>query len=153
VFGKLNLKDQKEILVLNAPASFEPELADLEGVAILRDLKKIKTALFSLAFVTTQQEVDALAPVIARKAQGDAIVWFAYPKGTSKKYKSQINRDNGWNVLGKEGFEPVRMVAIDEDWSAVRFRRVEFLKNLTRAKEHRLTERAKGRASKGAAKH
>jgi len=146
VFGKLNLKDQKEILVLNAPASFEPELADLEGVAILRDLKKIKTALFSLAFVTTQQEVDALAPVIARKAQGDAIVWFAYPKGTSKKYKSQINRDNGWNVLGREGFEPVRMVAIDEDWSAVRFRRVEFLKNLTRAKEHRLTERAKGRA-------
>ena len=146
MFGKLNLKDQKEILVLNAPASFEPELADLEGVAILRDLKKIKTALFSLAFVTTQQEVDALAPVIARKAQGDAIVWFAYPKGTSKKYKSQINRDNGWNVLGREGFEPVRMVAIDEDWSAVRFRRVEFLKNLTRAKEHRLTERAKGRA-------
>jgi hypothetical protein len=53
----------------------------------------------------------------ALKAEGDAIVWFAYPKGTSKKYKSQIDRDNGWNMLGHEGFEPVRMVAIDEDWS------------------------------------
>jgi hypothetical protein len=145
VFGKLNLKDQKEILVLNAPESFEPELRTLKNVAIIRDLKKIKTASFSLGFVTTQKEVDALAPEVARKAEGDAIVWFAYPKGTSKKYKSQINRDNGWNVLGAEGFEPVRMVAIDEDWSAIRFRRVEFLKNMTRAKEHRLTERAKPR--------
>jgi len=152
VFGKLNLKDHKEILVLNAPASFEPELATLADVAIMRDLKKAKTTSFSLAFVTTQQEVDALAPGIARKADGDAIVWFAYPKGTSKKYKSQINRDNGWNTFGREGFEPVRMVAIDEDWSAIRFRRVEFLKNMTRAKEHRLTERAKTGASKGAAR-
>jgi len=153
VFGKLNVKDQKEILVLNAPASFEPELATLEGIEIIRDLKKLKTAPFSLAFVTAQQEVDAFAPAIARKAQGDAIVWFAYPKGTSKKYKSQINRDSGWNILGQEGFEPVRMVAIDEDWSAIRFRRVEFLKNMTRAKEHRLTERAKPRASKGTTSH
>jgi len=58
VFGKLNVKDQKEILVLNAPASFEPELATLEGIEIIRDLKKLKTAPFSLAFVTAQQEVD-----------------------------------------------------------------------------------------------
>jgi hypothetical protein len=153
VFGKLNLKDQKEILVLNAPPSFEAELAALEGVDIIRDPKKAKIAAFSLAFVTAQQEVDALAPAIARKAQGDAIVWFAYPKGTSKKYKSQINRDHGWNVFGAEGFEPVRMVAIDEDWSAIRFRRVEFLKNMTRAKEHRLTEQAKSHPSKGTARH
>ena len=143
VFGKLNLKDQKEVLVLNAPESFEPELATLQGLEIIRELKKAKTAPFSLAFITTQQQVDALAPAIARKAEGDAILWFAYPKGTSKKYQSKINRDNGWKVLGAEGFEPVRMVAIDEDWSAIRFRRIEFLKNMTRAREHRLTEQAK----------
>jgi hypothetical protein len=143
VFAKLNLKDQKEVLVLNAPENFEPELATLRNVAIVRDLKKTKTAPFSLSFVTTQQEVDTLVPAIARKAEGDAIVWFAYPKGTSKKFKSQINRDNGWRVFGALGFEPVRMVAIDEDWSAIRFRRVEFLKNMTRAREHRLTEQAK----------
>jgi hypothetical protein len=96
-----------------------------------------------LAFVTTQEQVNALGPAIARKAEGDAIVWLAYPKGTSKKYKSQINRDHGWDALGREGFEPVRMVAIDEDWSAVRFRRAKFIKNMTRPKEHRLTDRAK----------
>jgi hypothetical protein len=85
--------------------------------------------------------------MVAKKAEGDAAVWFAYPKGTSKKYKSQINRDNGWKVLGQQGFEPVRMVAIDEDWSAVRFRRAGFIKNMARAKEHRLSAEGKARPS------
>jgi hypothetical protein len=48
-------------------------------------------------------------------------------------------------MLGHEGFEPVRMVAIDEDWSAKRFRRAGFIKNMTRPKEYRLTERSKAR--------
>ena len=71
--------------------------------------------------------------------------WPAYGGGEGTHYStlSQINRDNGWNVLGREGFEPVRMVAIDEDWSAVRFRRAGFIKMMTRAKEHLLSERAK----------
>jgi hypothetical protein len=148
VFAKLNLKDHKQIVVLDAPSSFESELAGLEGVEVIRDLKKAKQVTFSLAFVTTPDQIDALAPKLALKAEGDAIVWFAYPKGTSKKYKSQIDRDNGWNMLGHEGFEPVRMVAIDEDWSAKRFRRAGFIKNMTRPKEYRLTERGKPRPSK-----
>ncbi|PWU03083.1 MAG: hypothetical protein C5B51_19710 [Terriglobia bacterium] len=143
VFAKLNLKDQKQIVVVDPPGSFEGELGALRGIEVIRDLKKAKEVAFFLAFVTTQERVDALASAVAGKAEGDAVVWFAYPKGSSKKYKSQINRDNGWRMLGHEGFEPVRMVAIDEDWSAVRFRRIEFIKDMKRAKEHRLTERAK----------
>jgi hypothetical protein len=141
-FAKLNLKDQAEIVVLNAPASFEPELKSLKGVAVRRDAKGDDID-FSLAFVTTQKEVDTLGPQVAKKAKGDAVVWFAYPKGSSKKYKSQINRDNGWAVMGKAGFEPVRMVAIDEDWSALRFRRVEFIKTMNRPEEVRLTKKKK----------
>jgi hypothetical protein len=148
VFEKLNLKDHKQIMVLDSPSSFESELAALKGVEIIRDLRKAKEAMFSLAFVTTQEQVNALAPAIARKAGGDAIVWFAYPKGTSKKYKSQIDRDSGWTALGHEGFEPVRMVAIDEDWSAKRFRRAAFIKNMTRPLEYRLTDRGKARHPK-----
>jgi hypothetical protein len=143
VFSKLNLQDQKQIVVLNSPESFEGELAALKGIEIVRDVKKAKAVAFSLAFVTEQKQVETLAPAVAGKAEGDAVVWFAYPKGSSKKYKSQINRDSGWNVMGKEGFEPVRMVAIDEDWSAIRFRRAEFIKNITRGDEHRLTKRAR----------
>jgi len=147
-FDKLNLKDQKEILILNAPASFEPELKTLRGVTIGREVAGVGQIDFSLAFVTKQKEVDTLGKAIAKKTPGDAVVWFAYPKGSSKKYKSEINRDSGWKVLGDAGFEPVRMVAIDEDWSAVRFRRAEFIKTLTRGKEHRMSAQGKARAAR-----
>ena len=144
-FEKLNLKNQTIILVLNAPAGFEPELAALHGVTVLRNLQPLDAIDFSLAFVTTQKEVDTLAKAIAKRAKSDAVVWFAYPKGTSKQYKSEINRDTGWQALGQAGFEPVRAVAIDEDWSAVRFRRVEFIKTMTRANEHRMTTQGRAR--------
>jgi hypothetical protein len=147
-FDKLNLKDQKQILVLNAPDSFEAELKALRGVGVQRDIKDVSQVEFSLVFVIKQKEVDTLGKAIAKKAATDAVVWFAYPKGSSKRYKSEINRDSGWQVLGDAGFEPVRMVAIDEDWSAVRFRRAEFIKSLTRGKEHRMSAQGKARAAR-----
>jgi len=73
--------------------------------------------------------VDALVPLIAARAQGDAIVWFTYPKGSSKKLKCDFNRDTGWDALKAAGFETVRAVAIDEDWTGLRFRCVEFIKS------------------------
>jgi hypothetical protein len=36
---KMNLKDQKQIVVLNSPESFEGELGALRGVKILRSLE------------------------------------------------------------------------------------------------------------------
>lgn len=147
-FEKLNLKNQSAIVVLNAPASFEPELAGLRGVTVLRSLKGTGDIAFSLAFVTKQEEVNMLAKAIGARAKGDAVVWFAYPKGTSKKYKCDINRDTGWGALGAAGFEPVRSVTIDEDWSAVRFRRIEFIKTMTRTAERRMTAEGKARAAK-----
>jgi hypothetical protein len=144
-FEKLNLKNQRQIVVLNAPESFEQELAALRDVTILRNLQDLNEIEFSLAFVTKQREVDALGKAIARKAKGDAVVWFAYPKRTSKKYKSEVNRDTGWQVLGSLGFEVVRSVAIDEDWSAARFRRVEFIKVMNRDKKHAMTTQGRER--------
>jgi hypothetical protein len=79
------------------------------------------------------------------------VVWFAYPKGTSKKYKSEINRDNGWQILGELGFEGVRGVAIDEDWSALRFRRVEFIKAMNRDKKRAMITQGKARLGKKSA--
>lgn len=146
-FEKLNLKDQRQIAVLNSPESFDHELVALRDVSILRKVQDLKEIGFSLAFVTKQKEVDTLAAVIAKKAKGDAVVWFAYPKQSSKKYKSEINRDHGWKVLGKLGFECVRAVAIDEDWSGVRFRRVEFIRTMKRDKKFAMTRKGKARAA------
>jgi len=132
IFQKLNLKTQPEIVVINAPDSFEAEIAKLEGVVVQRDLDAVESVTFALAFVLTQAEVNALARGVAAKTEGDAIVWFAYPKASSKRYKCEFNRDTGWAVLGELGFEGVRQVAIDEDWSALRFRRAEYIRTMRR---------------------
>jgi hypothetical protein len=155
VFKKLNLKDQAEIVVIDPPASFEPELASLQGVAVRRSLDNAAQVQFSLAFVTQQAQIDALAGQIAARIEGDAVVWFAYPKASSKRYTCDFNRDRGWDSLGAAGFEPVRQVAIDEDWSALRFRRVAYIKKLTRsslgaiseAGQQRIAEQAKDTSS------
>jgi hypothetical protein len=128
LWEKLNLKDRQEILILQAPESFESELAGLPVLTIHRHLESVASIGFSLAFVTRKSEVDKLGPRIAKRAVGDAVIWFAYPKGTSKKYTCDFNRDTGWDALKAAGFDTVRAVAIDEDWSALRFRRTEFIK-------------------------
>ena len=72
-------------------------------------------------------ELDKLSKAAAAKAVGDALLWFAYPKSTSERSACEFNRDKGWDVLLGLGFDCVRQVAIDEDWSALRFRRIEYI--------------------------
>jgi hypothetical protein len=127
LFNKLNLGSHRDILVVDAPDSFELELEALKDVKVRRKAGKSAIS-FAIAFVKTLAEVDAAAAALLPKAEGDAVIWFAYPKGTSKRYRCEFNRDNGWASVNAAGFETVRQVAIDEDWSALRFRRSEFVK-------------------------
>ena len=127
VWAKLNLKDQQEILVLNAPSSFAAQFEALGHVRIRQRVSVVKQLTFALAFVVTKAELDKVAEAIVGKAAGDALLWFAYPKGTSTRYQSDLNRDTGWDVLRQSGFDTVRQVAIDADWSALRFRRIQYI--------------------------
>ncbi len=128
LFKKLNLGAHHEIAVFNAPASFESVLKQLKDIKIARDPVRPKAIAFGMAFAVTQAQLDRASKILAAASAGDAVIWFAYPKGTSKRYKCEFNRDSGWSVIRAAGFESVRMVAIDEDWSALRFRRLEFVK-------------------------
>jgi hypothetical protein len=127
IFQKLNLTTQKKILVYNAPDSFAGELNGLKGVEIECDPRKPRAVQFALAFAISQAQVERFSNLLIPAAEGDAIIWFAYPKGTSKRYKCEFNRDTGWHVMTAAGFA-VRQVAVDEDWSALRFRRSQFVK-------------------------
>jgi hypothetical protein len=129
LFNKLNLGAHDEIVLLNAPDSFESELKQLKGIKIVRDPSKPKAIKFGMAFATTQAQLDRASKLLASGAEGDAVLWFAYPKGTSKRYTCEFNRDAGWGEIRAAGFDSVRMVAIDEDWSALRFRRLEYVKS------------------------
>lgn len=94
VWRKLNLKEQREILVLRAPASFEAAIDELEGVRVRRTLSDRAAIPFLLAFVTKREEIARRAKAIGKKAEGDAIIWLAYPKGSSKRFKDAGNVDD-----------------------------------------------------------
>jgi hypothetical protein len=128
LFQKLNLKDQQVLHLYNAPASFEPQLSTLKNLKIVRDSKKPSAVEFALGFATQHAELDRLSRLLAAGCMGDALLWFAYPKGTSKRFTCDFNRDSGFAIIRGAGFDSVRQVAIDEDWSALRFRRLEYIK-------------------------
>lgn len=144
LFKKLNLPDVREIHVLDAPDSFEAELRALDGVKVTREAKR--PLVFAIAFVKTLREVEEAAAKLANAAEGDALIWMAYPKGSSKKYTCEFNRDNGWAALGAAGYEPVRQIAIDEDWSALRFRKAEFIKTMRRNPEGAISSAGRKKA-------
>ncbi len=148
LFKKLNYKDQPNIVAVNSPKTFDNELEKMSSKAtIIKTLSKVDQTEFALCFVTSQAEIDDFISIIYQKLKGDAIIWLCCPKMTSKNYKCDFNRDTGWTSLGQYNLEPVRQVAIDEDFSALRFRKVEFIKTITRRESYALTSEAKKRTT------
>jgi len=129
-FKKLNFKSQTPILVLGAPATFDAELAAMnKETEIHAQPKKGVTYRFALAFGEKGADIEKAAAAVTKVLEGDAVCWFAYPKGTSKKFESDVNRDDMWELLSRFGVRPVRQIAIDDDWSALRFRREQYAKS------------------------
>lgn len=133
---KLNYKEGMKIFMAELPAEFVPVAMEWTNLGIV--VEKPAAADFFISFATTAEGIARNFLQIREHIQEDQVFWMAYPKGTSKKYKAKINRDTGWEILGQNGFEGVRQVAIDADWSALRFRKVDFIKNLTR--KNRMTQ-------------
>jgi hypothetical protein len=153
IFKKLNYRDNKTIYVVHAPDSFKGATNDMKSVAMVKTASSASGKIqFIIAFVKTQKEVDDFARTLVPRLEDDAIFWLAYPKKTSKKYACEFNRDTGWAALGRQGYEGVRMVAIDEDWSALRFRRAENIKVMTRSFAMSETGRKKVTAAKKVSK-
>jgi hypothetical protein len=129
----------KAIYVHNPPKSFDSCLSGLKGVCdVKRSLKPAEKVSFLVVFALSKEEIEQLSKKLdSWTPEGeDCVVWFAYPKKSSRQLKSDVSRDDGFQVIGSAGFEPVSSVSIDDDWSALRFRRVEFIKTMTRAFAH-----------------
>lgn len=121
---KMNYK-QGTLTVLGAPKEFEPILAVWKTEAeVLRELPtkgSEKSPTFILVFTASEAEVKTKIPTLASWVGPSTVFWVAFPKKTSPKYTSDINRDILWKLTEPMGFSPNRNVAIDEDWSALRF--------------------------------
>ena len=148
VFKKLQFKNHDKIYVLGAPKEFKDVLENMAEFTAVKKSPNCKQEYeFALFFVKSCADIAKYAEKAAARVSGDGLLWFAYPKKSSKNYTTDISRDNGWYPLGDLGFEAVRQVAINDDWSALRFRRVEFIKSLKREAKRAMTNEGKRRAT------
>jgi hypothetical protein len=73
-----------------------------------------------VAFVRARAELDTVAAPAIKAALRDKLAWIAYPK--AGQLGTDLNRDILAKSLAGQGVQPVRQIAIDEVWSALRFR-------------------------------
>lgn len=118
---KLQVKPAMRLLLLSAPPEVAAHLAPLPDAAQLV-APGAEVADVVLCFVLNSAELHQQAGIALTAVTHDGLLWFAYPKGASG-VPTDLNRDAGWEAVTGEGWEPVRQIAVDGTWSAVRFRR------------------------------
>ena len=95
---------------------------DLDALGVLRgDLEALDgdaTASFFVAL--NESSLVALAGPIVASAAADHLTWVSYPK--AGQLDTDLNRDLLAALLVARGVRPVRQIALDATWSALRFR-------------------------------
>ena len=117
---KLGVKPGHRLLVLNAPDGYLDQLSPLPEKAELATKGKGPFDVVQL-FVKNKAQVDRDAAKAMQAVKPRGLLWIAYPKKSSK-IETDISRDVGWETMKKADWEGVAIVAIDETWSALRFR-------------------------------
>lgn len=117
VVKKLKLLRGEKNLILNASGSFVAEIKEIPH-DVTPEHQEYE---YVQVFVRSKEEADKYAPVAIKSVKEDGKLWFCYPKKTSG-IKTDITRDEGWEVVWSKGYGAVAAVSIDDTWSALRFR-------------------------------
>ena len=123
---KLLIEPGTGVFLKNAPAS-APALVPPDARTVLDPA----SADVLVVFAGSQAELAERAPSAISGYRDGAALWFVYPKKSSG-VKTDLSRDVGWTPLESADFLAVTQVALDETWSALRFRRRSEIKTLTR---------------------
>jgi hypothetical protein len=116
---KLQIKSGK-LIVINAPTGYADRLAkELKDLTV--STRAAGTAEAALLFVNHLAETEKLTPKAGKLVKPGGMLWIAYPKGSSK-VKTDVNRDKLWVAVKPFGWQPIRQIALDEVWSALRFK-------------------------------
>jgi hypothetical protein len=112
---KLGIKPGNRVYPINAPAEYAELLGELPAGASLADAGPADVVhLFAHDLADLDRHakaaIDALAP--------GGLFWISYPKGG----RTDIRRDDLMLALVPLGWRGVSLVAVDETWSAARFR-------------------------------
>ncbi|HTJ50092.1 MAG TPA: YdeI/OmpD-associated family protein [Cyclobacteriaceae bacterium] len=115
--SKLKIKEGMSLVVLNSPSDF------LSKLPLAAQSKLIKNKKFDvvLLFAKNKSELSKFGPSALTSLEENGLLWICYPKKTGS-IKTDLTRDYGWDVITSAGFEVVSLVAIDDTWSALRFK-------------------------------
>jgi len=117
---RLVLKPGTVLFAPNVPAEVLPLLSPLpEGAQLVSTApRKVDAALL---FARDQAELKRVFARLEGKLSEDPLLWLCYPKGGSG-VDTDLNRDRGWEPVDAAGLRGVAQIAVNEVWSALRFR-------------------------------
>jgi len=121
---KLQLNEEKNLLLQGLPLSIEKQFLKLSFSKNVTPLLKSKKIDFALIFAFSQKQLKEILKDVIPALHADAKFWIAYPKASSK-IASDLCRDASWDFIESHGYETVRLVAVDNLWSAMRFKKPE----------------------------
>jgi len=117
---KLQIKPNARVLLISAPDDLAARLEPLpEGAAVTTSARGSFDVV--LLFVKKAKDLEVGVPKVVKALREGGVFWASYPKKSSK-VETDLTRDVGWNVVEEAGFGPVTQAAIDETWSALRFK-------------------------------
>lgn len=122
LFEKLQLKDEKNLLIQGLPSSIEKQFIKLAFAKNVTPLLRMKGIDFALVFAINQNQLRSILKEVLPALQADAKIWVAYPKAASK-IASDLNRDCSWNCLCDHGYEIAYSEPLDHVWCALRFKK------------------------------
>ena len=131
ILEKLQLKEEKNILIQGLPSSVEKQFAKLSYNKNLTPLLKTRKIDFALIFAINQLQLNNILKEVFSALHIESKLWIAYPKTTSK-IVSDLNRDASWEILSKNDYEAVRQVTLDHVWIAMRFKKLDQIPNRNR---------------------
>jgi hypothetical protein len=117
VAERLQVKGDRRLAVIGASAQLEKIVGASKARA---DLAKADVVLL---FAPHRAGLDAKLPGVLKKLPATAILWVAYPK-LSSKIAADLSRDVIHALAPTHGLDTVSQIAIDDDWSALRLKRV-----------------------------
>ena len=127
LFEKLQLKNEKNLLVQGLPSTIEKQFVKLSFAKNVTPLLRIRKIDFALIFALNQKQLNDILKEVFPALHKDAKLWIAFPKLTSK-IVSDLNRCCTWEYLRNEGFQSMDEVVLDYVWSALQFKRTEPVK-------------------------
>ena len=124
VFEKLQLADEKNLLIQGLPSSIEKQFSKLSFAKNMTPLLKNRKIDFALVFAVNENQLNGILKEVMPSLKDESKFWVAYPKVTSK-IVTDLNRECSWNCITCEGYESIERVELDHVWSAMRFVRGE----------------------------